>query len=76
MDREKWTSIGLEVAEHLKALKEIAAKYDIFMLDMAAFKDSFSWATYIDHDGTHWNADIHPDGSIKMTANGTIFHEA
>ena len=76
MDREKWTSIGLEVAEHLKALKEIAAKYDISMLDMAAFKDSFSWATHIDSNGTHWNVDICPDGTIRLTANGTIFYEA
>ena len=75
MDREKWTSIGMEVAEHLKALKEITVKNGISMLDMAAFKDSFSWATHIDSDGTHWNVDICPDGMTRLTANGTTFYE-
>lgn len=75
MDRAKWTSIGLEVAEHLKALKEIAVKNDIPLFDVAAFKDGFSWAAHIDSDGIHWNVDLCPDGTTRLTANGTIFFE-
>lgn len=74
MDRPKWIKAGLEIAEHLKAIRRILKQNGIDNLSMASFPNKNTWATYIDNDDNHWEVRITPEGTEELIDDGFRFY--
>lgn len=68
MDKQRWTKVGLEIAEHLAAIKRITEQSGMEILCISATADGFVEATYIE-DGTHYSATIDQYGSLRLSVD-------
>lgn len=64
MTKEKWIKAGLEIAEHIKALQQIAVESDMDLLSIAVFnnKDAVSFATFVD-------GELGDEGTVTFNVN-------
>ena len=74
MDRAKWIKAGLEIAEHLKAIRRIVRQSGINKLSMTSFADDITWGIYIDDDKKHWIVEVDEKGVISLEENGFKFY--
>lgn len=76
MTKEKWTSVGLKIAEHLEEVAEIAKRNDIHV-SLVAFEDGVASATYIDGDdyeSDQYGIRIRGDGTTEFDVNQCVYY--
>lgn len=68
MDRAKWIKVGLEIAEHLKAIRRIIEQNGMDSLSMASFSHDITWGTYIDdnNDKKQWTVEVDKKGVVSL----------
>lgn len=74
MDREKWTKVGLEIADHLREIERIVKKNGMSITSLAV-SDKRSWATYIQDDDTQWSVTLHPDGRVELEEDWEVYYK-
>lgn len=74
MDREKWTKVGLEIADHLREIEHIIKKNGMSITSLAV-SDKRSWATYIQDDDTQWSVTLRPDGCVTLEEDQEPYYE-
>ena len=76
MDRAKWIKAGLEIAEHLKAIRRIIEQNGMDRLSMASFSHDRTWGTYIDdnNDKKHWTVEVDEKGVVSLEESGFKFY--
>lgn len=75
MDREQWTKVSLEIADHIKAIQTIVKRNRMDWVGISVFSDKLSWATHIDDTTeTNWGVKIKPDGSTELDEKGLPYY--
>lgn len=74
MDRAKWIKAGLEIAEHLKAIRRIVRQNGIDKMSMSSFADDITWGTYIDDDRKHCTVEVDEKGVVSLEESGFKFY--